>query len=81
MSFFEVVIQFEYLHRCKGNALGQKYFVKKKEYVRMSGLFISFVRRFKMVVNFDNQKANNDRLRHRAYAHDDIQYGSHIAKR
>ena len=39
-----------------------------------------FFKRFKIVVNFNNQKANNDRLWHRAPAHDDKQYGSHIAK-
>ena len=33
----------------------------------MSGLFISFVRRFKIIVIFNSQKANNT-----PYAHDDI---------
>ena len=31
LSLFVVIIQFECLHRCKGNAIGQKYFVKKKK--------------------------------------------------
>ena len=36
---------------------------RKQEYVGMSGLFISFVRRFKIIVNYT-------RVRYRAYTHD-----------
>ena len=32
---------------------------QKKGFVKMSGFFISFVRMFKMIVNFNNQKASN----------------------
>ena len=31
----------------------------KREYVEMSGLFISFIRKFTIKVHFDNQKAND----------------------
>ena len=59
LILFDVIIQFECLRRCKGNAIaGSKIFCQKKEYVGMSGLFISFVRRFKIVVNFNNQIKN-----------------------
>ena len=50
------------LYRCKGNAIGQKYFrlyKRKQEYVGMAGLLEPFAGTFKLRANLENQKANN----------------------